>query len=273
MVRLSIIIVSYNNQSLIADCIKSLKETLFHLSPQLNHEIIIVDNSSSDKTRKIIDQLPVKLISNKTNLGYPKANNQALKQARGQYILFLNPDVICYQVNFPVLLDLFDQDPQLGALTVGVRLQNGKLDPACHRGFPTLLNSLCYFLKLEKLGGSCGGYHLVGKDLTAIHEIDSGSGAFFLTRKTLMDRLGGFDEDFFMYGEDLDLSYRIKQMGLKILFYPHYQVTHLKHQSGFRPKLFFEAMSIFYRKHYKQRYPEIVNRLVYGIIDLKKKIA
>jgi len=251
-------------------------------SPKTTYEIITVDNGSVDGSIEMIEKirnenihtnLLIKIIKNKRNIGFGKAINQALTIVSGKYVLFLNSDVICQNINFSKLLQYLNQNQKVGALTVDVRLGNGHMDPACHRGFPNIWNSLCYFLKLEKLGGIFGGYHMIGKDLKKIHEIDSGSGAFYLTRKDLIIKLAGFDEAFFMYGEDLDLSYRIKQAGYNFIFYPKFQVLHLKHQSGFRKPAFFEAMLIFYKKHYAKKNFPIINWFIYLIIDLKKKLS
>ncbi|NCO88458.1 hypothetical protein AUK04_04500 [Candidatus Roizmanbacteria bacterium CG2_30_33_16] len=282
MVDLSVIVVSFNTKALTKQCLESLLKNLRNYSSNIIYELIVVDNGSVDgsvdlieklKIKDIHNNLKIKFIKNKHNIGFGKANNQALTVVSGKYVLFLNSDVICQNVNFPELLRYLDQNQKVGALTVDVRLGNGHMDPACHRGFPNIWNSFCYFLKLEKLGGIFGGYHMIGKDLKKIHKIGSGSGAFFLTRKDLMDKLNGFDELFFMYGEDLDLSFRIKQVGYDFIFYPKYQVLHLKHQSGFRKPAFFEAMLIFYKKNYAKNNSPIINWFVYLIIDLKKKLS
>lgn len=284
MTKLSIIIVSYNTKDITNDCLQSVFKSL-----NVPSEIIVVDNGSKDGAVRMLESLKVKkfikLIKNEENLGYSKANNQGLKKAEGDYILFLNSDVIVKSVDFKKLLDYLDKYPQIGALTVKVNLTNGEVDPASHRGFPTLWRSFCYFFKLEKLfsGASFlnqifGGYHLTYFDLKSIHEIDSGSGAFLLTRKDLMKKLNGFDEDFFMYGEDLDLAFRIKQLGCKIIYYPFYEITHLKYSSGLKidsgeirkrtKRYFYEAMKIFYQKHYQNSHPRIINKIVFLIIDL-----
>lgn len=183
-----------------------------------------------------------------------------------------------------------EKNKDVGILTVKVLLTNEMIDPASHRGFPNLWNAFCYFSGLEKLLGKVpivgrffGGYHLTYLDLTTPHEIDSPTGAFFLTRKKILDDIGGFDEEFFMYGEDLDLAFRIKQLGYRVLYYPFYTVTHIKHASGLqnengdvRKKMkesFYESMKIFYQKHYAKHYPALCNLLVYHVIDLKKKLS
>lgn len=291
MIKLSIIIVSYNTRDL---TLKTIKSLLLNLKKEsFLYEIIIVDNNSSDKSTEAIEKIIKKnqeiiLIKNKQNLGYSKANNQGIRIAKGEYILFLNSDVLITNVKFNDILSYLDKNPQIGALTVKVLLSDNQLDWACHRGFPNLWNSLCYFLKLEAifyhlpiLNKIFGGYHLVEKNLNQIHEIDSPSGAFFLTRKNILNKIGGFDEKFFMYGEDLDLAYRIKALGYRIIFYPKYQVIHLKYASGLKKndikiqlktkKFFYQAMKIFYDKHYQKKYPNFVNKIIHFIIDFKIK--
>ena len=127
-----------------------------------------------------------------------------------------------------------------------------------------------------------GGYHLTNKNLDIAHEIDAPSGAFFLTRKELMEKLGGFDEDYFMYGEDIDLAFQIKKLGYRIIYYPKYSVSHLKYQSGLgktgestqvdTKKHFYNSMKIFYEKNYRKMYPKIIGSIVNKFIDLKSKL-
>lgn len=293
MKDLSIIVLSYNTKEITSQCLKSLIQNLFSSSIKL--EILVVDNASKDGSTEILKEFELKNSEIKTilldeNCGYSKANNKALKQSQGRYILFLNSDVIIKDVDFDKLVSYMDSSLKIGALTVRVDLQDGKIDPASHRGFPTLWRSLCYFSGMEKIFGKIpimnkliGGYHLLGSNMKAIHEIDSLSGAFFLTRKEIVKKLNGFDEDFFMYGEDIDLSYRIKKMGYKILYYPLYSVLHLKYKSGLgnhnnviRKQIhnhFYEAMKIFYRKHYDAKYPSYINNFIYFLVDLKNKYS
>jgi GT2 family glycosyltransferase len=291
MTKLSIIIVSYNTKDL---TLKTIRLLLLNLKKEkFSYEIIIIDNNSSDNSINAIEEIKkqnqnIILIKNKQNFGYSKANNQGIKKAKGEYILFLNSDVLATRVNFSEILDYLDKNPDVGGLTVKVLLDNNQLDWACHRGFPTLWNSFCYFLRLEKIFSHIplinkifGGYHLMGKNINQIHEIDSPSGAFFLTRKNVLKKIGGFDENFFMYGEDLDLAFRIKKLGYKIIFYPKCEVLHLKYASGLKKnnkitkiktkKSFYQAMKIFYDKHYQKKYPVLINKLVHLIIDFKIK--
>lgn len=308
-VDLSIIILSYNTNKLTQQCLSSLFDSLSKNKP-LKTEVIVIDNGSRDrsveklkaqnsklkpsesegKTTNKNSNISFKLILNKRNLGYPKGNNQGLKITSGKYILFLNSDTIADKINFPALIEYFEDNPKVAVLTVKVVLPNGELDPAAHRGFPTIWNSFCYLMGLENIfkyipfiNKIFGGYHLVHLDQNFTHEIDSPSGAFYLVRADLIKSLGGFDEQFFMYGEDLDLSYRIKQLGYKILYYPHFSIAHLKHASGLEQndtitrsstkRHFFNAMKIFYKKHYEDNNSSLVNRFVYYAIDFLKQIS
>ncbi|HLL60981.1 MAG TPA: glycosyltransferase family 2 protein, partial [Candidatus Nitrosocosmicus sp.] len=215
MIDLSIIIVSFNTKDLTVQCLKKLNESLE--KEALRYEIIVVDNGSIDGSVNTIKNLKLKIknfifIENKNNLGFGAANNVGLKRAQGKFILFLNSDVMIDKISWKNILEYMQNNPNIGALTTKVILSNGKLDMACHRGFPTIWRSFTYFSKLEKLVGSLpvlstvfGGYHLLNKDLNTTHEIDSPTGAFFLSRYDVLSKIKGFDEDYFMYGEDLDL--------------------------------------------------------------------
>lgn len=294
MPRLSIIVPSYNTKETTIDTLHSLLHTL--KKEKTEYELIVVDNGSTDGSQELLHGLEpqgkgkIKIIENKTNVGYSRANNQALKLVSGTYILFLNSDVKMGRIHFGKLLHYLDDHPRVGVVTVKVLLQDGRIDPASHRGFPSVWNSFCYYTHLEKLLGRVplinklvGGYHMTYLDLATPHEIDSGTGAFYLTRRSLMERTAGFDERFFMYGEDLDLSYRIKKMGYRIEYLPTYTVIHFKSISGLKQgrediekktrEYFYDAMKIFYRKHYALSHPPLINWLVYLIIDLKRKWA
>lgn len=289
MKGLSVIIPSYNTKDMTTQCIRSLEQALN--KDEIAHEIIVVDNASSDGSAQALKRMEsrtVKTILNAENVGYGKANNQALKQAAMDYILYLNSDVLHdKEIDYKALLSYMDRNQDVGVLTVRVDLADGSMDPASHRGFPTLWRSFTYFSGLERLFSRVpvlnrvfGGYHLCHLDRATEHEIDSPTGAFYLTRRSLAAQLHGFDEDFFMYGEDLDLSFRIKEQGMRIVYYPRYRVTHYKYQSGLRNKSstvrrsktrvhFYNAMAIFYRKHYAPLYPSPLNSLVYSLIRLK----
>ena len=296
--NLSVIILSYNTKELTNNCLSSLIKSL-PKNKNFKSEIIVVDNGSTDgsvdqiknlKLKIKNDNIKLKTIFNKKNLGYPKGNNRALKIATGKYILFLNSDVIVDKIEFKKLLSYLESHSDVGVLTVKVTLPDGSVDPASHRGFPTIWNSFCYFVGLEELLRSVpylnrlfGGYHLVHLNFARTHEVDSVSGAFYLSRIDILKEIKGFDEAFFMYGEDLDLSFRIKKLGYQVVYYPDYKVTHLKHASGLeknnietrkKTKLhFFDAMKIFYRKHYEKNHNKLINNMIYFFIKVLKNIG
>jgi len=295
MKDLSIIIVSFNTKSLTQQCLDSLIKSL-RQTPNVTVEIIVIDNGSNDGSVELLKKYAKKypsllsVIYNSQNAGFARANNEALAIAQAKYILFLNSDVTVNEVNFEDLVYYLNQNDNVGVLTVKVILPSGKLDWACHRGMPTIWRSLTYFSKLEllfskipKLRKYFGGYHLKHLDLNTIHEIDSPSGAFYLTRKSILDKTGGFDTRFFMYGEDLDLSYRIKKLGYKVIYYPLFSVIHYKYQSGLKRGIkstefktkdhFYEAMKVFYDKHASADRPRILSKIVFLLINIKKKIS
>lgn len=286
MKDLSIIIVSYNTKELTKQCINKTIQALNN-SPNIKSEVIVVDNGSTDGSGEMLKEIQnskFKIILNNENLGFAKANNEGIVIADGKYILFLNSDVLVNDINFPELIDYLDKNNRIGVLTVKLQLLNGKIDLASHRGFPTIWRSFTYFLGLEKLLGKIpylskifGGYHLLNRDFNTIHEIDSPSGAFYLSRKEILKKVGGFDTRFFMYGEDLDLSFRIKKLGYQIIYYPFFTATHLKYQSGLKKGVgknyFYEAMKIFYDKHFYSKTNPVLNRIIHFLIDLKKRLS
>jgi len=291
MIPLSIIIVSFNTKEIIKKCLLSIKVN-FAKYP-INYEIIVVDNDSHDGTVEFLLDLKKKqknlhIFLNKANLGFGKANNIGLKKSKGKYILYLNSDAIITDIDFRDLIRVMEMENNIGALTVKVVLSNGEIDPASHRGFPTLWNSLTYFSGLERLffyvpllNKIFGGYHLVNLNLNNIHQVDVITGAFLLSKKEILDKIGGFDEDYFAYGEDIEMAFQIKKLGYKIIYYPLWKVLHLKSVSGLKKKgnevvrkrtsaHFFDSMKIFYNKHYSQNHWWLINKLVFLAIDYKK---
>ncbi|OGK20750.1 hypothetical protein A3C98_04485 [Candidatus Roizmanbacteria bacterium RIFCSPHIGHO2_02_FULL_37_15] len=297
-VTLSVIVLSYNTKELTLRCISSLIKTL-SIKNNFISEIILVDNGSTDgsvdqfknlKLKNTNDTLKVKTRFNKKNLGYAKGNNQGLRLATGKYVLFLNSDTIVDKIDFRKLFNYLENNPRVGVLTVKVILPNSNIDPASHRGFPTIWNSFCYITGLEDVFKNIPifnkiftGYHLSYQDYQTIHEIDSPSGAFYLTKKYIVKKLDGFDENFFMYGEDLDLSFRIKKLGYKVIYYPEFVVTHIKHASGLEKNesstrkktrhYFFNSMEIFYKKHYEANNSWLMNKIVYKCIEFLKQFS
>lgn len=277
--KLSIIIVNYNTYALTKQTIESVikKEHTF------TYEIILVDNASSDssieKLQKdfnyLIKKQTLQVFINKDNLGFAKANNIGIRASKGDYVLLLNSDTVIKNDCLEKCISEIESDDNIGALGCKVILPDGKLDHACKRGFPTPKASLYYLLKLHKKDslkyGQYDALHL-GED--EIGEVDCLMGAFMLMPKTVLNKVGLLDEDFFMYGEDIDLCYRIKESGYKILYYPKSKITHYKGGSSKKRRTkviydFHQAMWIFYKKHYYKRYNLIITLLVYTGIWFK----
>lgn len=266
---LSIIIVNYNTR----DLLRARLETL-------SWPVIVVDNGSTDGSTEAISNF--KIIRNTRNLGFAAANNQGIQKAKSKYVLLLNTDCEATPAAIIETLRYIDDNPDVGAVTCKLLLPDGSMDPACHRGFPTPWASLTYFLGLEKLFSTSsffGQYHQGYKSMKDPHEVDCISGAFFLVRREVINQVGLLDEKFFMYGEDIDWCYRIRQAGWKIRFYPRVSAVHAKHQSGLAHadralrsetrKYFYDAMKLFYHKHYHRRYSPLVSTLVLIGIKLR----
>ncbi len=289
--KLSIIILNYNCKEKISQCLADVKNLKIE---NADYEVIVVDNNSTDGSPETIklNGSWMKLIQNDQNLGFAKANNRGLKLARGEYVLFLNPDTEIPQGTIETMLEFMTNYITVGAATCRVELADHRLDPACHRGFPTPWASLCYFLKLEKLFPKrkiFGQYHMTWCNLAEIHEIDTPSGCFFLVRRSILEKVGAFDEDYFLYGEDVDLSFRIKQAGYKIFYNPKVKIIHYKGiSSGIKKDTagisnadkmtrqkaihsFYQAMRLFYKKHYTRRYPFFIKWFTFLAIYLLER--
>lgn len=287
---LSIIIINFNTYKYLARCLSSIFKSELRRD---SYEIIVVDNASKDDSvNQLIKDYPhIRLIVNKKNIGFAKANNQALKKASGEYILFLNPDTIILKNSLSVTLNFMKKHGQAGVATCRVKLSEGRLDDACHRGFPTPWNALCQFTGLALLFPGTNlfnGYHLGYRDLDKIHEIDSCSGAFMLVRREAGSKIDWFDKEYFWYGEDLDFCYRIKEKGWKIFYIPEVKIIHYKGvASGIKKhsrkissadketkllatKARFEVMRIFYRKHYQGKYPPWLTSFILMGIRVKE---
>lgn len=272
---LSIVIVNYNTK----DLLKQTIESVINNTKGIEYEIWVVDNSSKDGSVEMVQEefKDVKLIASKENLGFPKGNNVAIKKATGRYILLLNSDTKVIGDNLQHCVSYMDQHEEIGALGCKVELPDGTLDHACKRGFPTPEASLYYFLKLNKImknkrkyGAYTASY--LGED--EIGEVDALMGAFMMIPRTVIDKIGMLDEEFFMYGEDIDWCYRIKEAGYKIMYYPKEKIIHYKGSSSKKKKAkttyeFHRAMILFYRKHYNDKYNIFVKILVYIGVALR----
>jgi len=303
---LSIVILNYNSGDFLRKCLESIGRAKKN---GFEYEVIVVDNNSNDNSfKKIrnpknpkfeirnklkIQNIKLILIKNEINLGFAAGNNVGVKKAEGRYLLFLNPDTVVMPNTFKEMIKFMDSNSQAGAATCRVELPNGRLDEACHRGFPTPWNAFCHFSGLEKLfprSRVFAGYVLGWERLNKVHEIDSGTGSFLVVRKEVGDKLNWWDEDYFWYGEDLDFCYRIKKAGWKIYYVPKVKIIHYKGvSSGIRKesqklakanketriraiKASTQVMRIFYKKHYFNKYPRFLTWLVLKGINILEKI-
>lgn len=278
--KLSIIVVNYNTYSLTKDTIEAVLKNKY----SFEYEIILVDNASIDGS---IEQLEEKfqyehrvhIIKNIVNLGFAKGNNMGIKRSRGEYILLLNSDTRVQGSCIQQCMDQIEKGEHIGALGCKVLLASGALDQACKRGFPTPLASLCYFLGLDKWNHKrFGKYHALTLGEDEVGEVDALTGAFMLMPRKVLDEVGFLDEDFFMYGEDIDLCYRIKEAGYKVIYYPKAKMIHYKGASSTKKRCkvifdFHHAMWIFYKKHYESKNNIIVNFIVIVAIILKCILA
>ncbi|MBQ2897679.1 MAG: glycosyltransferase family 2 protein [Clostridia bacterium] len=246
---LSVIIVNYNTKELLKKCVESVISTFSEA------EIIVVDNASSDKSRELIKTLDVKYVLLEQNLGFSKANNIGLKEATGDAVLFLNPDTIVKENTLKRCLEFLQSHPDAGAVGCRVVLPDGKMDKACKRKFPTPFNSFCTLFKIAKIFPRLG-YNLSYLDDDGVYEVDCLVGAFMMCSVSAIKKTGGFDENFFMYGEDIDLCLRIKKAGFKIWYLGDHEIIHVKGAAGKRSKkakeAFYDSMSIYYKKHFKK---------------------
>ena len=279
---LSIIVINYKTKDL---TLQTLKSVFAARPPKNKFEVILVDNGSNDDTPAVVRKKfsQVKIIEAATNLGFAGGNNLGLRRAKGRFLLLLNSDTLINKNTLVKMIEYMDDNPGVGLSTCRVELVTGAIDPASHRGFPTPWASLTYYLGLEKLFPKSrifARYHQGWKDLAASHEIDTPVGAFFMIRREALRQVGLLDEKFFMYGEDIDLAFRIKQAGWQIMYTPITKITHLKGASGINKPVkeirlrttmaFFEAMKLFYRKHYAKRYFFALKWLVFlGINSVK----
>lgn len=280
-IDLSVIIVSFNTEILLGNCLESVYSSDLG---RYSMEVFISDNGSTDGSVEMVKRrFPnTSVIKNNKNLGFAKANNIAMTETRGRYILLLNSDTKVFPETLAAMIRFMDDHPKAGVSTCKLVLGDGTIDPACHRGFPTPWNSLTYFIGLEKLFPKeklFSGYHQTYKDMSVEHEIDCCSGAFFMVKKDTIESVGFFDEDYFFYAEDIDLAYRIKMAGWQVWYNPAVTVIHFKKRSGRanvdrRQRISTEIMfhtfnRLFYRKHYQDKYPHLVNFLVYLFYDIR----
>lgn len=255
--KLSVIIVNYNVKHYLEQCLMSLRRSL----QGIDAEVIVVDNHSADGSVAYLkERFPETIfIASQHNEGFARANNIALRQSRGEYVLLLNPDTIMGESTLHEALSFMAAHPDGGALGVRMLKSNGENALESRRGLPSPTTAIC------KMAGLCrlfprhhklGHYYMDWLSWDSPHEIEVVSGACCLLRREAIDRVGLLDEDFFMYGEDIDLSFRLLKGGFKNYYFPtpilHYKGESTEKSSFRYVHVFYEAMLIFYRKHYQE---------------------
>lgn len=261
MVQLSVIIVSYNVKYYLEQCLLSVVASA---SGKMNVEVFVVDNASTDDSVNYLrnrfpssDYPDIHIISNPRNVGFGRANNQAVKKAKGEYVLFLNPDTVISEQTLSECIAYAEKQPNFGGLGTMMLHDNGCFAYESRRGMPTPWASFCKMSGLTALfphSRRFGKYYMRYLDKEQASEIEIISGAFLLTRKAVLDKVGVFDEEFFMYGEDIDLSYRFLQAGYHNFYFPspilHYKGESTKKNTFKYVHVFYNAMLIFFKKHY-----------------------
>lgn len=277
--RLSIVIVNYNVRYFLEQCLHSVEEAL----NGLDAEVFVVDNNSVDGSNEmVVSKFPwVKLIANKDNVGFSKANNQAIRIAGGDYILLLNPDTVLEHDTLKKCVAFMDSHPDAGGLGIKMVDGKGQFLPESKRGLPTPGVAFYKIFGLSTLfpkSKAFGKYHLGYLDNDKTHQVDILSGAYMMLRKETLDKTGLLDETFFMYGEDIDLSYRITKAGYKNYYFPEARIIHYKGESTKKSSInyvfvFYNAMIIFAKKHFSQSNARIFSLLIHIAIYLRAGIA
>ena len=279
MSRLSVVIVNYNVRFFLEQCLLSVKNA----SKNCDIEVFVVDNNSVDGSNEMVEsKFPeVELIKNKQNVGFSVANNQAIKRSTGDFVLLLNPDTVVQEDTFELCLEFMESTPDAGGL--GVKMIDGKgvFLPESKRGLPTPEVAFYKIFGLSSLfpkSKRFGRYHMGYASNDETHSVDVLSGAFMLMRKSVLNKIGLLDETFFMYGEDIDLSWRIKLGGYKNYYFPKTQIIHYKGESTKKSSInyvfvFYNAMVIFAKKHFSKSSAGLFSILINIAIWFRASLA
>ncbi len=277
--ELSVIIVNYNVKHFLEQCLFSVQAAIANMQA----EVIVIDNNSTDNSLAYLAPkfTNTRFIANTTNVGFGKACNQGFYLAAGKYILFLNPDTIVPEDCFKQCIGFFESHPDAGAVGVKMLDGSGQFLKESKRAFPSPTTSLFKLFGLSRLfphSATFSKYHLGHLDENENNEADVLAGAFMMIKKEVLDKIGCFDEDFFMYGEDVDLSYRIQKAGYKNYYFAGTSIIHFKGESTRKGsmnyvKMFYNAMSIFVRKHYGGSKASVFNFLIHTAIWFKAMLT
>jgi len=272
---ISVIVVNYNTKKLLQNCLKSV----FDKVKNIGFEVWVVDNASSDGSVEMVKkEFPeVKIITNEKNLGFAKANNQAIKKVEGKYIFLLNPDTVILDKNLEKLIQFMEEHPEAGACGPLVSNKDGTIQRQCKKSLPTFWNSFTYYSGLWKLfpknkwwRKNFGGYFLLDKPNNKICEVDQLSGAVMLIRKSILEKVGLMNEDYVMYWEDTDWCFRIKKAGWKIYYIPLSKITHYGGAGGvqlhaFKNLWYFHrGACLFYKRYLAPNHFFLINLLYYS---------
>jgi len=277
--KITVVIVNYNVQHFLEQCLYSVEKAL----KKISGEVWVIDNNSVDGSVNMVkNKFPwVKLVESKINLGFSKGNNLAISKASGDYILLLNPDTLVEEDTFKKIVHFMDEHPDAGGLGVNMVDGQGHFLPESKRGLPTPTVAFYKIFGLASLFPKSkifGKYHLGFLDKNKTHEIEILSGACMLLRKSVIDQIGMLDETFFMYGEDIDLSYRIIKAGYKNYYFADTRIIHYKGESTKKSSVnyvfvFYRAMIIFAKKHFSQKNASIFSFLINLAIYIRASFA
>jgi len=282
---LSVIIVNYNVKYFLEQCLCSVRKAIGEMAVatgERNVEVWVVDNNSTDGSIEYLQpRFPfVTFIKNTANQGFSKANNQGLQKATGKYILFLNPDTILPEDTFTKCIGFMENTPDAGALGVQMIDGTGQYLKESKRGFPSMWVSFCKMSGLTRWFPTSrlfARYYMGHLSHQEVNKVDILSGAFMLVQKAALDKTGGFDEQFFMYAEDIDLSYRLQQTGLNNYYYADCSIIHFKGESTRKDskyvRQFYKAMVQFVQKHFHGELAWLYTGLLEAVIYLRAAVT
>jgi N-acetylglucosaminyl-diphospho-decaprenol L-rhamnosyltransferase len=274
---LDVVIVSYRSRALLGACLESLRRH----APSRPLHVVVVDNASPDGTVELVRSTfpEVDLVASDRNLGFSRATNLGIRRGSAPYVLALNPDTRVTSGSLDRLLELMDGRPSIGICGCRLELDDGSLDHAAKRSFPTPLSALGHFTGLGRRPGARGRLADYRAPTVESGPVDAVNGAFMLMRRKALDEVGLFDEGYWMYMEDIDLCYRFARAGWTTWYEPSVTVHHVKHGSSGRwrtPRLnyaFHYGMLRFYRKHYARDRNPLVNATIYAGIGTKLAVS
>ena len=273
--NLSVVIVNWKAKEYLPGCFDSLMDNL----AGVDSEVFFVDNGSEDGgTEWVRTRHPaVCVIENRINLGFSRANNLAIREARGEHVLLLNPDTLLRPGAVKNMMALSDESSSVGIVGPRIEYPDGTLFPRCKRAIPEVGDALFYLFRAEGLRGIFsrnGGYTLDHLDPREVHEVGAVSGSCMLIKRSVFSDIGFLDEEFFLYGEDLDFCLRAKRAGWRVIYCPTAVCIHYHGESSRKRRLrstldFYRAMRTFYRKHYAPFRHPLVNGVVEVGIEFK----